>query len=97
VVVVTSSLPWSSISPGSLSLRRPNSSASRTPADSTQSPVAFRTTGSYARAAPNYTQPPRLVGVLVGTVSLDTGAPEVVNCVIDHGWAPKAANLKRLN
>src|SRR5450631_3325159 len=58
VVVVTSSLPWSSLSPGSLSLRRPNSSASRTPPDSTQSPVAFRTTDSCARAAPNHTQPP---------------------------------------
>src|SRR5450631_2461032 len=58
VLVVSSSLPWSSISPGSLSLRRPNSSISRTPPDSTQSPVAYRTTGSCARAAPNYTQPP---------------------------------------
>ena len=58
VVVVSSSLPWSSISLGSLSLRRPNSSASRTRPDSTRSPVAFRTTGSCASAAPNYTQPP---------------------------------------
>ena len=68
VVVVSSSLPWSSISPGSLSLRRPNSSASRTPPDSTRSPVAFRTTGSCARAAPNYTQPPSVetVGIVAG-------------------------------
>src|SRR5450755_4383646 len=66
VVVVSSSLRWSSISRGSLSLRRPNSSVSRTPPDSTQSPVAFRTTGSCARAAPNYTQPPSVetVGIV---------------------------------
>jgi hypothetical protein len=40
----TSSLPLSSISPGSLSLRRPHSSASRTPRDSTQPPAACQPT-----------------------------------------------------
>ena len=59
VVVVTSSLPWSSISPGSLSLRRPNSSASRKRADSTRSPVA---SGRRAHAqARRRTTPSRLV------------------------------------
>ena len=56
---VTSCWPWSWISPGSLLPRRPSSSVSRTPPDSTQSPVAFRPTGSCTRTASSCTQPPK--------------------------------------
>ena len=59
--------------PGITLAQAANSSASRTPPDSTQSPVAFRTTGSCARAAPNYTQPPSVetIGIVAGLGNAD--------------------------